>query len=121
MDQRARDHDALLLSSRELMRIPMHFVPKSHDIEHFRDNRLDPRMRFACDLQGKRDILANSFLGQKLKILKNDPDLPAQKRNVAVPYARNVPPADCNVPPRWPLLGNKQLDERGLAGAALPD
>src|SRR3990167_10856992 len=98
MNKGTRDNDPMLFSAGNLVGIPVHLGTQAHDVEYRRDNPLDPLMRLSGDLQSERDVFAYRLFGEQFEILKNDADLAPQKRDVAIFYPRNIPPADGNRP-----------------------
>src|SRR5688572_24319204 len=119
--ERARDDDALLLAAGELFRIAVLLAREVHDAEHVRHHLADAAAGDAGDLEREGDVLVDRLLGEQLEVLEDHADLTAEARHVLVPDAADLPAADLDRAAGRRLLGDEQLHQRGLAGAALAD
>ncbi len=80
--------------------------------QHLEDALLHRVARHAEHLQGDRDVLADSAIGQKLEVLEDDAQVPPQKRNGFGLQARQILTADEYLAARWLLGGEHQSQER---------
>src|ERR1700730_8661675 len=121
MNEGAGDRDALLLATRQLVRVLVLFPFEPHDAEHFLDLRLEMAQGALGDAQREGHVLEHRQVGQQLEVLEDHTDLPPQVREMAPLEAAQILPLDTDGAGGGLFLANQEADQRRLAGPAGTD
>jgi len=117
----ARDRDALLLATGELVRHPVALAVQAHQLEGLRDDRADLRAGLADHLESERDVLVDGLVRQQPEVLEHRADLAAQPRHLPAGEAVDLLAGDVHPARGRSRLAQHQPQGRGLAGPRSAD
>ncbi len=118
IDQRARDGDPLLLSSRKLAGEARHAVRESDAAQRLEGDALLPAVIETQDTGQKGDVLEDRLPLDEAEVLEDHADRPAEKRDLAARDQGDVAPVDQDLAGARHVLAEDQLEQRRLAGPA---
>ena len=84
VDQSARDRDALLLTTGQLVREPLLLAGEADEREHLGHGLLDEPARGSDHLQREGDVLEDGLVRQQPEVLEDRADVTAEVRHLAV-------------------------------------
>ena len=116
---RARNRDALLLATGELVGKVVELVAEPDELEDLGHALVDHMLGLADHLEREPDVLEHGLVLQELEVLEDRPDVPAQVRHLPRGELGQVLAGDVDLALGRLLLLEQKADERALPGAGL--
>src|SRR3954454_7339983 len=120
VDERPRDRYALLLASRELVRVVVDLSLKPDESQDLGDLAADVAAARSRDLQRVGDVVVHAAVRQQLEVLDNGANPAPQMGDAPLGQAIDVVPGDQYLAAGRPDLADQLPDERVLAAAGRP-
>jgi hypothetical protein len=118
--QGSSDGDSLLLAARDSQGIFIHPFMEPDEPKGLPGPPSHLLLAVSQNLEGKSDILKDRSVVEELEVLENHADPSPQQGDPAAPDSRYIHPVDQNLPARWFLLAENQLEERALSRTTRP-
>src|SRR2546423_1373979 len=115
VDERPGHRDPLLLTTGELVRIPVLLAAEADQFEHLRDDPAGDALGLADHLQGEGHVLVRRPVGQQPEVLENAADLAPEAGDAPRPQGGDIPVVDDH-----PALGRVDLVQEKLDDRRLP-
>src|SRR6266545_6825822 len=121
VDERARDRDALLLASGELVGMRAHLVREPDHVQHFGHFAPDRARPLALYLERVGDVLGRRSVREELEVLEDTADVAAELRHFRPAQPSQIAPRDEDSPRGRLEFLQEQADDRRLARAGGAD
>ena len=118
VDQRARDGDPLLLSSRELAGEARHAVREPDAAQRLERDAFLPAVIESQDARQEGDVLEDRLPLDEAEVLEDHADRPAEERDLAARNQGDVPSVDQDLAGTRHVFAEDQLEQSRLAGSA---
>jgi hypothetical protein len=119
--ERASDADALLLTTRQLVRHTVDLVREAHELERLQHEGTDPWLRVSDHLEGEGDVLVGGLVLEELVVLEDDAERASQVRDAPLREAVQRPSGDVDLALADLFVLGEDLREGRFPRAGRPD
>ena len=119
--QGARDADALLLATRELLGVVLAALGQAHKVEQFVHAAFALLLIDARELQGVLNIASSGTRIEEVELLEDHANIAANAAELALGLADDVGAVEKQLPARGGIEAVDEANQRGLTGTRVAD